>query len=274
MDISSCLLIAIEAALKAGKQIMEIYTHADLSIQTKVDNSPVTLADFESSDIICSCLKKTGFPVISEENAIPEYSIRKNWEYFWLVDPLDGTKEFIKRNGEFTVNIALIDHNVPVLGIVLIPAQKTIYYAVKGKGAWKNENVSFTGDVANLIQTAKEIKSASEGGVPAIIVSRSHHSNETTDFIWKVENRYGKPEMLTSGSTIKLCLIAEGKADIYPRYGTTMEWDTAAGEVIAGQFGIGLFSRNGLPLQYNKPDLKNPSFIAYNPVRFQLADIF
>jgi 3'(2'), 5'-bisphosphate nucleotidase len=274
MHISNYLSITCEAAIKAGALIMRIYEEQELVIRTKADKSPVTQADMESSELICNILQTTGFPVISEEISSPDYEVRKNWDYYWLVDPLDGTKEFIKRNNEFTVNIALVEKNLPVLGVIYIPAKGIIYFGIKGLGTWKKENVTQPFDVLQVIDNEPSIKCQPDSGNPRIITSRSHTNEATHTFIEKMKAQYSPLEIIEYGSSVKLCLIAEGKADIYPRFGPTMEWDTAAGQVFADNSGIILKSLTGSVLTYNKPDLHNPDFIAYNPTKFPFDDFF
>jgi 3'(2'), 5'-bisphosphate nucleotidase len=274
MHINNYLLISCEAAIKAGAIIMEIYENEDIIIQTKSDKSPVTQADIKSSELICKILKTTGFPVITEEKYAPDYEIRKNWDSYWLVDPLDGTKEFIKQNGEFSVNIALIEKTIPVLGIVYIPSKKTLYFAVKNKGNWKKENIDTAFDVMETIKYDKPLECIQNNGIPRIITSRSHLSDRTSNFIKNIELKYGDVEIIQSGSAVKFCLIAEGKADIYPRFGPTMEWDTAAGHVFAMNSGIEVRTLNGNTLLYNKPNLMNPDFVVYQPHKLSFDSLF
>lgn len=272
MNFCDFLPVAIEASLKAGEEIMRIYNNEECQIKQKEDSSPVTQADLRSSEIICDCLRTFNFPVITEEIEIPPYEVRKNWQHYWLVDPLDGTKEFISRNGEFTVNIALISNNIPVLGIIYVPVTDTLYYAVKGEKAFKLKNAA-SFELSEIIRKAQKLESVSTREKPVVVTSRSHLNCDAENFIRKLKVKFGDISCVTSGSSVKLCLLAEGVADIYPRYGTTMEWDTASGQVIAGEYGFKLLSSQCSELQYNKPDLRNPGFIAYNPSAFNLEDI-
>jgi 3'(2'), 5'-bisphosphate nucleotidase len=274
MHINDYLSVSCEAAIKAGSIIMEIYENEEVIIRTKDDKSPVTQADIKSSDLICKILKTTGLPVITEEISAPDYETRKNWHSFWLVDPLDGTKEFIKHNGEFSVNIALIEKNIPVLGVIYIPAQKILYFGIKDLGNWKKENIDPVFDVLEIIKNEKPLECKQESGKPRIITSRSHLSEQTCHFIKKMEKKYGDVEIIKSGSAVKFCLIAEGKADIYPRFGPTMEWDTAAGHVFAMNSGIEVRTLNGHTLLYNKPNLMNPDFVVYQPHKLSFDSIF
>src|SRR5690625_3419658 len=237
-------------AIQAGAKILEYYKKP-IQVEAKSDNSPLTQADLAAHDIISDGLKKItpNIPLISEEGGIAEYGEREKWTTFWLVDPLDGTKEFIKKNGEFTVNIALIDGGEPVLGVVYVPDMNTTYYASREAGAFKQ-----VGD-----EKPRRIYSeASKPGEPLTAVqSRSHGSDALISQL--EEKGLRVTETLPAGSSIKFCLVAEGRADIYPRMGPTMEWDVAAGDCVyrysASQ------GAHSSPLRYNKPDLKNDSFL-------------
>lgn len=234
-------------ALKAGKAIMQVYER-DFEIYEKEDKSPLSEADLLSNTIICDSLAKFNLPILSEENSIISFEQRKNWEYFFLVDPLDGTKEFIKRNGEFTVNIALIHKQSPVLGVVYAPALNLMYSAKKGEGAFKNDEL---------------LPLALNKDTYKIVASKSHMSDETKDFIDKLEVDK-KKELISMGSSLKLCLVASAEADIYPRLAPTMEWDTAAADAIvreAKKMSYDFYSKK--PLLYNKENLKNPYFVVY-----------
>lgn len=234
-------------ALKASEAIMQVYER-DFEIYEKEDKSPLSEADLLSNTIICDSLAKFNLPILSEENSIISFEERKNWEYFFLVDPLDGTKEFIKRNGEFTVNIALIHKQSPVLGVVYAPALNLMYSAKKGEGAFKNDEL---------------LPLALNKDTYKIVASKSHMSDETKDFIDKLEVDK-KKELISMGSSLKLCLVASAEADIYPRLAPTMEWDTAAADAIvreAKKMSYDFYSKK--PLLYNKENLKNPYFVVY-----------
>ncbi len=236
-------------ALKAGEEIMKIYKEG-FEVDLKSDNSPLTKADLASNEIICSSLRKLypDIPIISEENAQTPYEIRKEWEYLWLIDPLDGTKEFIKRNGEFTVNIALIHNQTPIAGVIYAPVLKELYKAQKGKGAYKNDK---------KINPTKQKRDTFR-----VVASRSHLSKETQEFINSIKTDK-KIEIISRGSSLKFCLIAENQADIYPRLSPTMEWDTAAGDAIVRECNKEVVRyEDNKPLIYNKEDLRNPWFIA------------
>ena len=247
------LQIAVDAALEAGKEIMRIYLDPkqDFGIEKKADNSPLTLADKAAHNCIVRHLSKTDIPILSEEGAHLPYEERKTWKKLWVVDPLDGTKEFIKRNGEFTVNIALVEGESPVLGVIYVPATKILYAGVVGKGAWKK--IEEKQESLPLLQERVDF---------VIVASRSHLSSETEDYIEEMRKSHDKIHLVSSGSSLKICLVAEGSADVYPRFAPTMEWDTAAGDAIARASGREVVdAKTGKPLVYNKPDLHNPWFI-------------
>ena len=252
--------IAIKAAIAAGNAIMEVYNSEDFQIENKEDDSPLTKADLKANAIINSYLKETNIPVISEENKQLEFNERENWKDCWIVDPLDGTKEFIKRNGEFTVNIAYIDGNLPQLGVIYIPAKNTIYYADK-TSAWKqtledSDPLSF--DHSESIRIAPD---KIEGKI-RVVGSRSHMNEDTKLFINNLqENSEDEIEVVSKGSSLKFCLVAEGNADIYPRFAPTMEWDTAAGQAICSAVGLKVIDREtGEVMRYNRENLLNNHF--------------
>lgn len=266
MSYANYLYIAIRAAVDAGKSIMDIYNdpESDFGIERKADNSPLTKADKAAHRLITNALSVTPFPVLSEEGKEIPFKERSKWETLWIVDPLDGTKEFIKKNGEFTVNIALVEKGVPVLGVIYVPVRKELYFASSSVGAYK-----FTGIDSSSQPSMDEMKQraihlpmalAHQGVV--VVASRSHQTEETTAFIDNLRKQ-GKPvTLISSGSSLKICLVAEGSADIYPRFAPTMEWDTAAGHAIAKSAGCDIYHIDGkTPPRYNKEDLHNPWFI-------------
>lgn len=242
----------IDISREAGKAILNIY-NSDFAVEEKSDHSPLTMADKKSHDILCGHLKKVyPFPVLSEEGKHIPYEERKSWEHFWLVDPLDGTKEFIKRNGEFTVNIALVHRAIPVLGIIYVPVSDVLYYAVHGEGSYRIDH----GSTERLPITAHKDRITIAG-------SRSHGTREYEEYTRGIRNKYGNIAFISAGSSLKFCLVAEGTADIYPRLGPTMEWDTAAGQAIVEEGGGRVvLLENGRQLEYNKVSLVNPYFIA------------
>jgi 3'(2'), 5'-bisphosphate nucleotidase len=270
--LTELLSTAIHASIEAGIAIMEVYDSGDLETNLKKDQSPLTVADLRSHAVISSVLQETGYPILSEEGGDIPYDERKKWGSFWMIDPLDGTKEFIKRNGEFTVNIALIEDNEPVLGVVYLPVIKRLYYAVKGGGGHRIDRVdqSEPGQVpGKLIERSISLPDEREGKRTRVVASRSHLSPETKEFIGQLEQRNEKIELLSAGSSLKLCLIAEGRADVYPRLSPTMEWDIAAGHIIITESGGTVRKIDNTFLKYNKPDLLNPWFVAKS--KFYLA---
>lgn len=262
------VMAAIDAALKAGKEILSIYEDpaSDFEIERKADNSPLTIADRKAHEAIVAILDGTPFPVLSEEGKHLDYETRRTWDTLWVVDPLDGTKEFIKRNGEFTVNIALVQNSVPVMGVIYVPVRKELYFAVEGVGAYKCSGIiGLEDDGVSLEQLIKEsdripLEDVRERFI--VVASRSHLSPETEEYFADLKRKYGSIELISSGSSIKICLVAEGKADVYPRFAPTMEWDTAAGHAIARVAGMEVYQAGkDEPLRYNKKDLLNPWFI-------------
>jgi len=236
-------------AKDAGEAIMQIYNR-DFNIEYKDDKSPLTEADLKANDIICSNLTRLypNIPIMSEENKQVAYDNRKKWDYYWCIDPIDGTKEFIKKNDEFTVNIALIHKNTPVLGVVYAPAINEMYKAKKGEGAFKNNQKL-------PLQTNLNPKEKL-----FVVASKSHLSPETQEFIDNLETK--EIEQVSKGSSLKLCMVAEGKADIYPRLAPTMEWDIAAADAVVREAGKMTYQfENNQPMLYNKENLLNPWFV-------------
>lgn len=258
---------AFNAALRAGSKIEEIYTeYDDFFVRLKADNTPLTIADREAHTIIKHHLSATRIPLLSEEGRDMFYEERRGWDLFWLVDPLDGTDEFIKRNGEFTVNIALMVDNKPYFGIIYVPLSRTIYFSYPNRGAFCKTNVS---DATFANFTLNEIFAGVHQlpfhdipvGYIRVAMSRNHESSAVKRYLEVLENKYGRIERLEYGSSLKFCLVAEGSAEIYIRTTPTHEWDTAAGEAIALAAGAKIVTFEGTPLQYNKEDLINPAFV-------------
>ena len=242
----------IDIAYKAGKVILDIYESNDLGIEYKSDESSLTKADKAANEVICAGLAKItpNIPIISEENKEILYDARKNFEYFWMVDPLDGTKEFIKKNGEFTVNIALIHNQKSIAGVVYAPVLDKMYYAIKEQGAYIIKDNELVSLVANKYhKTDSHLK---------IVCSRSHLNDATQAFL----NDYTQPKLISKGSSLKFLMLAEGKAELYPRLAPTMEWGTAAAHIILTESGGHISQVDGTPLLYNKENLLNPHFIA------------
>ena len=254
MNHNDMIKIASEAALMAGEEIMKIYNDSEfIDFKKKKDNSPLTKADRASHNIISKILKNTKIEIISEEKKIIEFDKRKKWKYYWLVDPLDGTKEFIKKNGEFTVNIALIKNNIPYIGIVYCPTFKTLYWNDPKTGSYKKH-------INNVIKLKKREEINFKDPNLRVVTSRSHMNEETEGFLTKLN----KPQIVPVGSSLKILFLAENNADIYPRYGPTMEWDTAAAHAIANGSNVKLFKSNDKSeISYNKKNLLNPFFLAY-----------
>lgn len=280
-NLKTLLHTALLASLEAGEEIMRIYTDPkqDFGIERKADNSPLTLADKASHRVIMNYLAATPIPVLSEEGRHLPYEERSGWDCLWVVDPLDGTKEFIKKNGEFTVNVALVQQGAPVLGVVYVPATRVLYYGIVGEGAWKCTVPALGSGLPEADSLAAFLSqdTPSDGKAPfggeqlpvgrghdifTVVASRSHMSPETQAYIQEMERVHGQVRTVSSGSSIKICLVAEGVADAYPRYAPTMEWDTAAGDAVARAAGRAVRNaENGKPLLYNKPDLLNPWFL-------------
>ncbi|MGI9528059.1 MAG: 3'(2'),5'-bisphosphate nucleotidase CysQ [Weeksellaceae bacterium] len=265
MVISKYLQLAIKASLKAGEKIMEVYNSV-IEVEYKDDKSPLTEADKQANDIINSFLLPTQIPIISEENKQTDYSIRKTWETCWVVDPVDGTKEFIKRNGEFTVNIALVTNGTPVLGVIYVPASKVLYFAeVNKKEGFKVTLNSHQTSIEDLMEKATPLRPKQGVSNPVQVVgSRSHMSQDTLDYMETLKATGKDVEVVSKGSSLKFCLVAEGHADVYPRFAPTMEWDTAAGQAICNAVGIEVISKEtNKSLMYNKENLLNPWFLVH-----------
>ncbi|UBM62469.1 3'(2'),5'-bisphosphate nucleotidase CysQ [Candidatus Sulfidibacterium hydrothermale] len=251
----------ISASLDAGKSILEIYK-TDFNVEYKSDSSPLTQADKSANEVIMSYLKKTRIPVLSEEGRNIPYSERKNWKRLWIVDPLDGTKEFVKKNGEFTVNIALVENQVPVMGVVYAPVLDILYVGDRKEGAYKIEQAGKKQDINKELKEENRIPKKNPKNYFGIVASRSHLTKETEDFIKKLEKAHSNVKIVSKGSSLKLCMVAEGEADIYPRFAPTSEWDTAAGDaIVRAAGGKVLIANTNEPLVYNKEDILNPWFV-------------
>jgi 3'(2'), 5'-bisphosphate nucleotidase len=279
IDLNRLLETALTASLEAGRKLLEIY-RSDYSVSEKSDRSPITDGDLAADQAIVDILTRQApdLPILSEEQAEVPYETRRDWQAAWVIDPLDGTKEFLKENGEFTTNIAVVIEGRPVLGVVYAPAVGTIYWGTESGGAFRSSVQGEASDVDSaerLTARAQQLPimaaSASPRGGRApgatqrrftIAASRSHLNEETRRYIsWLTASR-GEPEWITAGSAVKLCLVAEGSADVYPRLGTTMEWDTAAGDAVVRAAGAEVVAyATGAPLEYNKRDLRNPWFV-------------
>lgn len=262
VQIKSLIQVAVNASIAGGREILKIYEE-DFTVELKEDRSPLTKADQNANKVIEKILESAGLPVLSEEGKSMDYSERKGWEYFWMVDPLDGTKEFIKRNGEFTVNIALIHKEQTLAGVIFVPVKKWLYIGIPGEGSFKME-LEYLEDIAleTIIQETQKLPVSDPDHVFTVVGSRSHMSPETRNFIENVKAEKGNVEIASMGSSLKICLVAEGKADVYPRFAPTMEWDTAAGHAIAKCAGKNISDyETGEEMKYNKENLLNNWFI-------------
>lgn len=272
------LQTAIPAALEAGRAILQVYARPaeEWEVEQKSDHSPLTLADRASHAVITRMLSATGLPVLSEEGAAVPAAERRAWKRLWIVDPLDGTKEFIKRNGEFTVNVALVDDGQPVAGVIVVPAASGLYFGASGLGAYRlslaaSDEAAL--DVDQLLRRAQRLPEVpalgTAGGEESdyvVVASRSHPSPATEAYIAALCARHPRLRCIAAGSSLKLCRVAEGAAQAYPRFAPTMEWDTAAGDAIVRAAGGSVLQADTRqPLRYNKPDLHNPHFLALAP---------
>ncbi|MDR2651173.1 MAG: 3'(2'),5'-bisphosphate nucleotidase CysQ [Prevotellaceae bacterium] len=258
---------AINAAIRAGAKIMEVYESGDLHIKAKSDLTPLTLADTLAHDEIKSNLALTRIPVISEEGRSIAYDERSSWDLFWMVDPLDGTDEFINRTRDFTVNIALIQNGYPTIGIVYAPAYKRIYFAAKERGSYRKDNIipdiNAQFDYEDVIENSTKLPVHNTNNNNLIVVtSRLHISPDTSDYVNELRKKYPNITVIRRGSSLKMCMLAVGKADIYPRFDITWEWDTAASQIIAEEAGFAVSSvEDGTRLSYNKENMQNPWFV-------------
>lgn len=260
---------ALNAALEASRVVMKYY-EGEIEVEKKADESPVTIADKEADKLIRQILADTGLPVLSEEHSIPEHSERLQWEQFWMVDPLDGTKEFIKKNGEFTINIALIENNVPVGGVIAAPAADIVYFGESGYGSFKSVLTAETKNLNDIFKNIQPLdpEDPAKNDIIKVAVSRSHLDDTTVQYIEKLKKNY-KVDTTSAGSAIKIGLLAEGKAHIYPRFSPCMEWDIAAGFGIVNQLDFQFIStENNKKLSFNKKDLHVNGFIALRDKQF------
>jgi len=264
ISLSKLLEISIKASIEAGFNTLEYYNDK-IDVKYKSDQSPLTLADISSHNTIIKYLNETNLPILSEEGASIKYIDRKDWETFWLIDPLDGTKEFIKKNGEFTINIALIKNGSPIMGVVYAPVLQTLYFASENTGSFKAEKIDLSctnKDLTEIVNLSSKIPQKEKRNTYYVVGSRSHLNNETQKYFDFLKNKYNEIKIISKGSSLKICMVAEGSADEYPRFGPTMEWDTAAGHAIVKYAGKTLTNNETKnELNYNKENLLNPYFI-------------
>ena len=260
--ISELTQLAIKAAIEASKDILTIYKSDDFEIESKEDNSPLTKADKAAHKIISSILQESKIPILSEEGKSIPYETRKYWNKLWIVDPIDGTKEFIKRNGEFTVNIALIENNKPIIGVILAPDSGVLYFSEKNIGAFKSTTNLDYFNPENLLAEALPLPLNHENKAYTVVASRSHLSKETEAYVENLRTKHGEVKFISIGSSLKLCMVAEGKANCYPRFAPTMEWDTAAGQAICEAAGFQVIDfKTKKSMIYNRENLLNNWFI-------------
>ena len=272
-EIERFLTTSLLAAIQAGEAIQKIY-HTGFEVEYKEDHSPLTLADKTAHDIIVRHLLESGIPILSEEGKAIPFLERKTWKALWIVDPLDGTKEFVKRNGEFTVNIALVNEGTPVMGVVYAPDSDLLYFAMQDLGAYKIADPEVIREYQDGIESGRiTLKDILKHGrkLPlhdqqerpyTIVGSRSHATPDLEKFVEDKRKAFGEVDFIPAGSSLKICLVAEGQAHIYPRLAPTMEWDTAAGHAVAIYSGARIYEyESGSTLTYNKENLLNPWFI-------------
>lgn len=256
------LKIAINAALNAGKEILDIYSSDDFEVKLKGDESPLTRADLASHNVIVSHLRTTDIPILSEEGKTIPYDQRKDWNQLWIVDPIDGTKEFIKRNGEFTVNIALVENQKTEIGVIYVPVLGDLYFSTSEIGSYKIKVNLENYDIDTLLAEGIKLPLEREDNTFTIVASRSHMSPETEAYVSEMRQKHGNINLISKGSSLKLCMVAEGKADCYPRFAPTMEWDTAAGQAICEHGGFEVVEwHSNEKLLYNKEELLNNWFL-------------
>lgn len=262
--LSNHLQLAVQAAIEASKEILSVYHSDNFVVETKEDNSPLTKADKAAHKIITSFLKKSTIPILSEEGKSIPYSTRKNWSQLWIVDPIDGTKEFIKRNGEFTVNIALIKKNNPIIGVILTPVTGELYFSENNLGAFKSTINLNNCNPEHLLKKAQKLPLIANNKIYTVVASRSHLSKETDTFVQELRKKHGDINFISIGSSLKLCMVAEGKANCYPRFAPTMEWDTAAGQAICEAAGFQVIDYiSKKPMRYNRKKLLNNWFTVF-----------
>jgi len=256
-------IIAYQAGLQASEAILQIYSNP-FGHTTKIDGSPITEADRLSNRTIVEILATTGIPVISEEGAIAPFEVRSNWEWYWLIDPLDGTREFVNLNDEFTVNIALLYKNHPLFGIILAPVLKKTWWGIAGQGAFRIDGFKKVSKPNDLVAVSHKLPRNRAGAGTSIGVSRSHMEEQTRQLVEQIQSRRKDVKMVQKGSSLKFCDLVEGNTDIYARYSVTSEWDTAAGHALLHAHGGEVYHiTRHKPITYNKETLSNPGFVAF-----------
>jgi 3'(2'), 5'-bisphosphate nucleotidase len=272
MERDDLLVTAARASIVAGRATLDVY-RSEIEVEYKEDRSPLTLADRRSHDIIVGWLNATGIPILSEEGRDIPHAQRSRWQRLWIVDPLDGTKEFVKRLGEFTINIALVEDRRPTLAAIFVPVKNVLYFGRVEDGSFRLDDSAAIAALASdagqgaapavlkrLREHSRKLPVDVDAHTPYVIVgSRSHATPELHAYVDRKRSELGEVSFVSAGSSLKYCLVAEGRADVYPRLGPTMEWDTAAGQVIAEAAGARVARHDtGQPLRYNKEDLLNP----------------
>lgn len=260
--IKELLNTAITAAIEAGKVILEVYHSGEFDVEIKGDDSPLTKADKASHNTIMSFLTKTNIPVLSEEGKAIPYEERKDWSQLWIVDPIDGTKEFIKRNGEFTVNIALIENQKTLIGVIFVPVTGELYFSTKEMGAFKVAVNIENYNIETAISNGHKLPFQRKENIFTVVASRSHMSPETEEYVQQMRDIHGEVNLISKGSSLKLCIVAEGAANCYPRFAPTMEWDTAAGQAICEHAGFQVIDwKTKASMVYNRENLLNNWFL-------------
>jgi len=267
-NLKSLLLPVLKISQISANAVLEVYNSSDFEVEIKKDKSPLTRADKLSHDIIFKQLERLtpDIAILSEEGANIPYDQRKLWRNYWLIDPIDGTKEFINRNGEFTINIALIDQAQPVLGVVFAPAKGLLYYALSGFGAYRfslGKDINEYDSLEDVLAVSQKLPVIEVNDPLVVSASRSHKDENLKTYLENLKNSGYKTKVISAGSSLKLCMVAEGTADIYPRFGPTMEWDIAAGHCVVKESLARVLTGENCDLAYNKKTLKNDSFIAF-----------
>jgi len=264
---SYLISIAVRAAMSAGSEIMDVYCQQSFDVEYKSDKSPLTQADIRANAVITAILRETDLPFLSEEGVHLPYEERKSWKRFWLIDPLDGTSEFVAKSGDFCVNVALIENSEPVLGVIYSPVKDCVWFGALGYGAFKIEEATKSIDdfsFETMKNIAIKLPYRNTGDEFVFVASRSNLNTATKKFIDKISIEYPKTRIAHIGSALKFTVLADGMADLYPRYATTSEWDTGAGHAILKALGGDVFQADtNLPLVYNKANLDNPGFVAF-----------